>query len=289
MFPTPDRQLTAAVPRLGRCFRTAADGRIALTQDWIALLRETHRAGRCVLQTRHASAYLVACAALPELSLQRGSASAVAHDQTAVWDFRFGSWGQAAGFLRSCECCASPGRVEIHNRLGGEFFRACALSGSDPHDWSDYLAAIAAPGQTPPAIPASDAVPARFELPRLARAHVRLPFHLEALGALLSAFGDEGLAVRCTLRTADLIHQRDLVPRQVVEHGGMLNAGEPGARVQLAWPAAQGFALTSDAGGWALHVVGADDVLLLTFSAALDPTASITWSGALRAAFPGLR
>ncbi len=282
---------SATASPAGRCFRTAADGRIALTRDWPALLRESYRAGRFAVQTRHASARLIKITDLGELALRAGGAIAVASDETGVLGFRFGSWGRAWGFLRSCECCGSPGRLEVRNRKGGEFLQFSALPVADPHSWSEYLAAVASStvreGHALALEPATSA--AAFELPRLRRASVRLPFHLEGLGTLLNAFGDEGLAICCTVSTADLLHRRDIVPRGVTEHAGILSAGEPGARVQLAWPAVQALALTSDVTGWSLHIVGADDAVLLTLSAAADPRASAAWRGALRTAFPGLR
>lgn len=283
--------LSTTAPRAGRCFRTDADGRIALTNDWPKLLRESFRAGRFAVQTRHAFARLNKITDLGEFALRAGGASGIASDETGVLDFCFGAWGRAWGFLRPCECCGSTGRIEVWNRAGGEFLQLSAMPVADAHAWSDYLAAVVAAAESGTGSLAIEAAPSSgaFELPRLPRTSVRLPFHLEALGALLRAFGDEGLLVRCTVSTANLVHRRDLVPRGVTEHGGIVSAGEPGARVQFAWPAVRALALTSDVAGLSLHLVGADDAILLTISAAADPLARATWRGALAAAFPGLR
>jgi uncharacterized iron-regulated membrane protein len=63
-------------------------------------------------------------------------------------------------------------------------------------------------------------------------------------------------------------------------------AGESVACIQLALPAVHGLALSARHRGRSLHVVGADDTLLLTVSAAASPLASTSSEEAIRAAFP---
>jgi hypothetical protein len=288
----PERRSTQLLGhRAGRCFQTTADGRIALTRDWETLLRESYRAGRMGVQTGHAFARLIAVFDVGEFALRSGGVRAIASDQTGMLDFRFAQWGRAWGFLRPCACCGSAGRLEVRNRTGAEFLQLSAVPESDPHAWSDYLAAVVGSpiegldsmSAAEPAVSSS-----AFRLPMLPRVRVRLPFDLESVGALLGAFGDEDVAVCCTVSTQELIHRRDLVPHCVSEHAGIITAGEEGACFQLAWTAARELALTSDVNGLSLHVVGAEDILLLTLSAASSPLAAASWHGALYAAFPRL-
>lgn len=272
--------------RTGACFRTHADGRIALTSDWPALLREVRHAGRVAVQTRHATARLLAFSTLPGLPLTLDSSRALLSDESGSLHCCFSRWARAWGWLRECPCCASPGRVELHNPAGVEFLQLTAAPGGDALAWSALLSTLVAtspvsPATVPPAAPSAVA----YTLPRLVGAQARLPFHREALAAFLEAFGDEGLPIRFTLRTAELAHRRDFVPRTVVVDDATLYAGECGASVQLAWPAVREFALTSDATGSSLHLVGEDASVLLTLSAAADPIAALTWQGALRSAF----
>lgn len=284
----PSSRRIAAPQNTGHCFRTGADGRIPLTHDWLRLLREATRVGRFALQTRHASARLVTETTLAEISLRAEGARALAFDETGLLDFRFASWGQAWGYLRACECCASPGRLEVINRTGGEFLQLCAMPDAAPHGWSDYLAAITTPAGNLVAEPAAPGSPPLFTLPCMRGAHATLPFDLEALSALLYAFGDEGLPVRCTVRTADLSHQREFVPSDLVERGGIFTVGENGTRLQLAWPTVASVAVTHDASGWALHLLNHHAAIVLTLSAAHAPAAAVTWHNALQTAFPGL-
>jgi len=283
MFPTHSR-VHAALPRVGRCFRTALDGRIALTRDWRHLLRTLAHVGPCALQTRHHGARLVT--RLDPATCGPGIANGLLANATGAVHGRLPQWSHAWGFLRTCDCCASPGRIEVHNAAGGDFLQFCAPPHGDGHAWSDALAALVGDDLVPAAAPP---VGCPFALLRLGRAHVRLPFDLTGLATLLRAFGDESLPVRCTLRTADVCHRRDLVPRRVDVDASLLTLGSPGASAQVALLFVRALALTSDAAGAALHLVDADDDILLTFSAAIDPFAASAWHGALRLAFPGLR
>jgi hypothetical protein len=285
------RPLRVLAPSVGRCFQTAADGRIALTRNWATLLREGYRAGRMGVQTGHAFARLIAVTDLGELALRAGGASAIASDRSGTLEFHFAQWDRAWGFLRSCACCGSTGRLEVWNRAGAQFLQLSAVPGSDPHAWSDYLAVVTAPvgglGRAGVAEPA--ALSSVFLRSMLSRARVRLPFDPESFVALLTAFGDEGVAVGCTVSSDELIHRRDFVPRCVSEEAGVVSAGEDGASLQFAWPAARELALTSDENGLSLRVIGVDDLVLLTLSAAANPLAAASWRGALSAAFPGLQ
>jgi hypothetical protein len=82
------------------------------------LLRESGRAGRMAVQTRHAAARLITIADLGALAVRTGGASAIASDRTGALDFRFAWWECAWGFLRSCGCCGSTGRLEVWNHAG---------------------------------------------------------------------------------------------------------------------------------------------------------------------------
>lgn len=59
LVPTTVPPIAAnALPRIGRCFATTADGRIPLTLDWARLFARLGRVPRVALQTRHARARL---------------------------------------------------------------------------------------------------------------------------------------------------------------------------------------------------------------------------------------
>lgn len=270
---------------MSRCFRTGPDGRIALTNDWSTLLHEVRGVGRFALQTRHTFARLVALTAMPELVWCPERRSA--RTETGELLFNFDHWHRAWGFLRTCNCCASPGRIEVRNATGREFLQFCAMSGSDSLTWANLLGTfLADQTQEFSARADSDSCSA---FPILPRSAVRLPSDIDELATILIAFGDAQIPVGVTLCTAEAFHRREFVPRHVTVDDSILSAGENGTHLQLALPTVRSLALTTSARGWALHVVGADDALLLTFSAASDPFAAAAWQDAIRAAFPILR
>lgn len=264
---------SAAPASTGRCFRTHADGRIALTRDWLVLLRESRRASRLALQTRHGSARLVAFATQAELSVFSDPTRVVFGDAAGSLHCCVARWAQAWGWLRECACCGSPGRIEVHNAAGGEFLQLTAAPGGDAAAWSDYLGAVVGTGDGP----ALTEEPGGFALPRLVGAQARQPFQRDGFIALLQAFGDEELPLKFILRTAEIAHRRDICPRTILADDAMLHLGDTSASFQLAWPAVHELALTSDALGPALHLVDAQGAVLVSLSAAADPLAAATW------------
>lgn len=271
--------------RLSRCFRTGPDGRIALTNDWPALLREIRSAGAFALQTRHTCARLVSLSAMPELVWCPESNTA--RSESGELFFNFEHWHRAWGFLRTCNCCASPGRIEVRNATGREFLQFCAMPGSDSLTWANLLGTLIADHD--PESTAHADFDSCSTFPILPRSAIRLPSDIDELATILGAFGDAQIPVGVTLCTSEVFHRREFVPRQVTADDSILSAGENGTHLQLALPIVRGLALTTSARGWALHVVGADDALLLTLSAASDPFAAASWQEAIRAAFPILR
>lgn len=283
-----DKPGSTFLERAGRCFRTGPDGRIPLVGDWTVVLREARHAGRLALQTRHGSARLVGFTGMPEIDLRPGAERGFIRDEKGSLHCCFSRWSHAWGWLRECECCGSPGRIQIHNAAGAEFLQVAAPSRGDALLWSDYLGKLVG---TPARSDRPDVEDDQelFTLPRLVSANLRLPFDPEALYLILHAFGEECLPVRFTLRTAEVAHRRDIVPHTVFMDEMMLHAGESGASVQLALESVAELALTADVDGYALHAVDANDAVVISLSAAAHPVGAATWRGALEAAFPGLR
>jgi hypothetical protein len=278
---------SAGSPVSGHCFRTEADGRIALTRDWPRLLREATAGDRLAVQTRHTAARLVGLLDDCEITTGAAGAAGLLRDRRNSLHCCFSRWARGWGWLRPCACCGSPGRIEVHQADGLDFLHLTPLPHSIPLAWSERLAAVTARALEM-AAPTVARRESGFTRPRLARVDARFPFHREGFATLLSAFGDEGLPVRFTLRTAEIAHRCDFTPRQVWIHDATLTAGEAGFCAQLACPAACEFAVTADADGPALHIIDARQAVLLTISAAAHPLGAATWRGALRAAFAGL-
>ncbi len=271
--------------RIGRCFRTASDGRIPLTGDWAELLRAARRLGPVALQTRHACARFIVIAEMPALTISRQEEGG--HDESGALHCHFSDWGVASGYLRACTCCASPARLELRNRHGAEFMQLCGLPESSPLAWSDFFAEHCRAAETGLAWPAASSSTV-FGYMCLARSLARFPFRVEALTTLFEAFGDERVPLLCTLRTSEVVHRREIVPSHLSHDGTILSAGEDGARLQIALPTVHAFALTCHHERYSLHLLGTDDAVILTLAAGTGALAETSWHGALFSLFPSV-
>lgn len=270
-----------------RCFRTTADGRIPLKQNWAELLAAARSLGRVAIQTRHAYARLVAFREIPEFIVCPEHGYLQACDGSMR--FHCGRWHRAWGRLAECDCCGTPGRVEIHNAHSLEFLQICPIPGCEPGDWARFLetAAVdcAAPGSPGPEASAAQMLPAG--------AFPCLPVGARTVSndavdsvSLLNLLGGQGVPVRCALRTPEALHSRGVLTTYVDVTNGLLTAGEKGARFQIGLSAVRALAVSTNAHGDTLHFTGADDTSLLTLTAAAESDACASWCSALREIFP---
>jgi hypothetical protein len=266
--------------RLGRCFRTTADGRIAIADDGPRLFDRLRAFDRMALQARHTSARLIAVGPPPAL----------------VWDASGEDAADADGALRlhlpasvrpwariaPCACCGSPGRIELRNRHDLDFLQVCALPGCPLDCWSDAVADLVQPSAAVPRS-APESV-----FPRLDGTALRLHATPRALPRLLTGLAEQGVAIRVALRTAEVTHARVFVPEIEDDEGdgGLLTVREATTVLQLALPAVRGFAIDGRDESRPLHVVGTHDAVLLTLSAA--PCEAPAWREALFRTFPFL-
>ncbi len=254
-----------------RCFRTDAAGRIALRRDWPALFREITRLPAVAFQTRHAYARLVHYGPLPEL--EWSSSGAIARDQSSSIHLRCASWGDAWGRIAPCDCCGSPGRIEILNTHGAEFLQLCSAADRTLAEWASSLARLAAP------LP-------RFEPARRPAVGFDLaPDGLRTVAAdgellpiLFSALLRENLPVRAMLRTPEATQIRALAPAHAFVDADVLSVGDGRTTLQLALAPVRRLALASDD---SLHVAGPGGTLLLSLAAAEGE--SRRWSAAVHA------
>lgn len=266
-----------------RCFRTSADGRIALTADWMKLLGAARSLGRVAIQTRHAYARLVAFREVPEFLSCPEDGYAQAADGSLR--FYFQNWARAWGRLAECDCCGTPGRLEIHNAHALEFFQLCPIPGCEPAAWADFLAATATGEVAPMTAGNASHVNVPVALPCLPSESRVLSEQAEEIVPLLNALGDDGIPLRCMMRTTEAIHSRGFVTSHVDVTDGVLTAGEKGARLQIGLPAVRSLMLSTAAHGWTLHFSGAGGVSLLALTAPADLAAQDAWRSALRSAF----
>lgn len=272
-----------------RCFRTTADGRIPLRECWPALFAACVPLGDVALQTRHAFARLVHRGTLPCIEWPAPDALAYAATADGTLALHLSAWSQARawGRLAICDCCGSPGRIELHQPETGEFLHLSAPAELPAADWSHALAPLtaAAPLKGDPTQPTRSPLP-RVPLPAAAHA---LGGGSELLTVLLSALGDEDVPISCQLRTTETTHTRVFIPHRVLVEDGVLSVGDTRSTCQVALLLVRRLAVVFDSGAAVLHVGAAHEELLVSFSAGPRPEDIDSWHQALAATFPMLR
>lgn len=285
---TPSSQ-SASVARPHRCFRTTADGRIPLVGCWPALFDACAPWGDVALQTRHAYARLVHRGPLPRLEWTNPGAPAQATSAAGTLTLHLGAWSQAQawGRLAICDCCGSPGRIELHHPEAGEFLHLSAPAELPVADWSRALAPLVADTSVAneASLPSRSPVPT-LRMPAPARTLCR---GSDLLPELLSTLGDEDTPITCQLRTVETTHTRVFIPHRVFIEDGVLSVGDTRSTCQVALPLVGRLTLTFAAGTCTLLVGTVCEELLVSFSAGPRPEDVAAWHEALAATFPLFR
>ena len=280
-LPSPPPLTFGARLRRGRCFRTTADGRVALTDDWERLFGALAACDRLAVQTRHAYGRLIAVVPPPQLAEPVGPWRS---DTTGALRCRCETWHSAWARVEPCDCCGSAGRVEVHNRHGLDFLQLCALRRCQPDDWAACIGrALPAPDAAPAGAPVEGLVPRLLD-PR--RCHPLEPGAAALLAARLT--GGE-FPVAFTLHTPEIEHTREIIPTFELDDPGRIATWRDGSTVaQLALPIVRGLAVDFHAAACPVHFIGLDDSVLLTLSGAEDEVASAYWRTVVHEALPGL-
>lgn len=259
-----------------RCFRTDHEGRIPLRRDWPALFSTLRDLEAIALQSRHSYARLIHFGPPPEVVWD--VAGGTGNDEAGTLRFRPDRWGAAFARLEMCECCDSPGHIEILNPHGGDILQLCPTVATPALAWAACLEKLAAP----PAVARADGQLSGF--PLLPDGLQPLPETSAVLPELLAALGREEIAVRFLLRTPEVAHLREFTPHRVAGEYPVMTATDGRTTLQLALPPAQGLALASDL---SLHLAGPGNTALLSLAAGTGHAAA--WRDVLPKILPGIR
>lgn len=277
----PSLQLPSQLPSSGsfaargRCFRTDAAGRIALTRDWPEIFRRMQLLPQIALQTRHTYARLIHLGPAPDVTWDETGQHG--RDDAGTLRLNADLWGNAWGRLMLCACCDSPGYIDILNARGGDILQFCAAQNTAPLAWArcleglvDARGGLSLDGKFAgfPMIP-HEVTPQREAV--------------DALPAFLTALGDEQVPVRFLLRTPEVSHLRDFIPRRVTLDYPLLTATDFRSTLQLALSPVRGVAAAPDL---SLHLAGPGDTLLLSLGCAAEHAE--LWRAVVQAAFPQL-
>ncbi|MET0261255.1 MAG: hypothetical protein ABW223_00040 [Rariglobus sp.] len=234
------------------------------------------------MQTRHAYGRMVAVVTIPRLAWCAHRRRAC--DAQGALQFSFDHGCRAWARLAHCDCCGSPGRIEVCNGHGLDFLQVCAMPECAAADWAEFLGEVVV---DVPSGEMANSVTDDRAFPRMMADAQIVSDDVDELPRLLRLLAENEARVTCSLVTAEAAHRREFSLKQVSVEGGLLTAGEGLSRFQLGLPAARRLALTRREGRMRLHVAGADDALLLTLSGGQNEQAEFFWKEALHAVFPG--
>jgi hypothetical protein len=274
-----------AVSRVSRCYRTSAEGRIALRPDWPLLLETARGLGRVVVQTRHVFARLIAVTDVPGFAVREDGGAVCAEDGTL--GFRFSEWRRAWGWLTACPCCGSPARLEVWNARSLPFLQICAPARGGLEGWAGVLDALAtgadaADDDDAPSAPSPGAGGFFPKTPRDAHA---MRFDEDLLLELLASLDSHDLPVRWILRTPEACHAREFAPRRAgIAQRALTIKDGAGHTLQLGLPAARSLSIGTGASR-SLYIGGRDDSLLVEMAPPADPAFETTWCSVVRGVF----
>ncbi len=277
-FPAP------VALRASRCYRTSAEGRIALRPDWLSLLETARGLGRVVVQTRHAFARLIAVVEIPGFVVREDGGAACANDGTM--SFRFAGWRSAWGWLTACPCCGSPARVEAWNARGLPFFQICAPAQGGLDGWTEVFDALATEaGEDDP--PDASPVESLGALPKTPGDAYAVPFDEDLLMELLAALDRRDLPVQWILRTPEASHAREFVPRRAgIAQRALTIKDGLGQTLQVGLPAASALAVGAGASR-SLFIAGRDGSILVEMAPPSAPSLASGWGAAVHEVFSG--
>jgi hypothetical protein len=283
-YPAPAAQATVA-PQASRCYRTSAEGRIALRPDWPVLLETARGLGRVVVQTRHMFARLIAVADIPGFVARADGGSACAEDGTL--SFRFSEWWRAWGWLTACPCCGSPARVEVWNARALPFLQVCAPAQGGLEGWAGVLDALATGTEDDADALTASALTAGESLPKTPRDAHAMRFDEDLLLELLASLDSRDLPVRWILRTREACHAREFAPRRAgIAQRALTVKDGAGHTLQLGLPAARSLAIGTGASR-SLYIGGRDDSLLVEMAPPADPAFETLWRAVVHGVFSG--
>ena len=262
-------------------FRTNTAGDILLRPEWIELLDALRAQGEWIVQSRHPYARLFSRAALPDWQIAPDCETA--RDPHGALHLTFPRWHHAVARLQFCDCCDSPGFIEIFNASGQAVLQFRAPADRSIAQLAEIPAAFAtASGLAPLHLPRG--TPTLFPIFNR-EAPARRPATI--LPELLESLATSHQPVRFRLHTAESDHRRSLHLRHIAVENDVLTASDGADRCcQLILPAAHTIVLEPSAEAQLLHVVAADDSILLTLADDTDGASSRPWSTALAQFFP---
>jgi hypothetical protein len=273
-FPRPATSASSS-RSLGPCFRTDAEGNIALSRDWHGLLIRARRFDRLIFQTRNSCVRLITLAPFPPLIWS--NTRDCARDDQGDLTLDLAHWAHARARFSHCSCCGSPGKIQVFDTAGVESLQLCAHPDIEPADWADFLSPWVAPLNAAPATP-----PPRVFHP--GRAFADRPGATDRgvslLPVLLDLFARSEASLDCNLPTPAVTQRRRLTPRRITCEHGLLTVTDGVHTLQIILPALSRLSVHPRH----IHLIGHDGNSVLSLHPADTSDGANLWSAILHTA-----
>ncbi|MEO0508959.1 MAG: hypothetical protein AAF065_03745 [Verrucomicrobiota bacterium] len=203
--------------RLKYSFETSADGRIRLSPDWSQILSSIGLLPRFYSQVEHAYGRIATKMTRKELFHSIMGQP----DQTTIsTPENFCGWWSADARIQTCQCCGSPGQINIRNSQETSFLQFNPAADVSATDWARVIYATVRPKWSKTS---------KREEPDASENTIPLPDSAVDLGVrgsdcveLIERISQREKAVRVTIHTPEVALSKTVALNMVSNEAGLL-------------------------------------------------------------------
>ena len=242
--------------RRGLTIETNEDGLIALKPDFVELFRRLNFLPEYYLQTRHAYATLIARRRKIELRFIE-STNIIADCEKSLQLNRTSNH-RMYGRISHCDCCGSPGRIEVRNKRNLEVLQICCSPLIKALDWGKIIAASSMEEAECHIRIDRESYPF---IPKLGKKVARDPSQITKFFELLH---ERSIAFVATLETDGIIHSERILAERISCSAEVLIIQGFAKTLRLNLAAALSLFSVDADGFTTIYVAGDQNVLLLS-------------------------
>ncbi len=242
--------------RRGLIIETDEDGFITLKPDFVELFRRLTSLPEYYLQTRHAYATLIA--RRRQIELRSIESSNLIADCEKSLQLDSTSNHRMYARVSRCECCESPGRIEVRNKRNFEVLQICCSPLVKALDWGRIIAESSSEEAECHVRIDRERYPF---IPKLAKKVAGDPSQITKFFELLRERSIEFVA---TLKTDGIIHSERILAKKINCSGGVLIIEGFAKTLRLNLAAARSLFSVDTDGFSTIYVAGNQNVLLLS-------------------------
>ena len=240
----------------GLIIATNDEGLIALKPDFVELFRRLTFLPECYLQTRHANATLIARKRKIELRCIESTNLITDCEKSLQLDRTINHRMYAR--VSHCECCGSPGRIEVRNKRNLEVLQICCSPIVKAVDWGKIIAASSIKEAKCHIRTDRERYPF---IPKLAKKVARGPSQMTKFFELLH---EQSITFVATLETDGVIHSERILAEKIECSDDTLIIQGSAQTLRLDLVAALSLFSVNADGSSTIYVAGDQNVQLLS-------------------------